>query len=160
MTLVEVVVASVIVATLLVAALTTVAGAASAGRALEAQERAVLLAEELMNEIVMLPYEDPDEPTLACGPETGESGRAAFDDVDDYHGWTESPPQDAQGVAKASMSAWARQVTVTWVHAADLTTASAVESGVKRIEVVVLHDGTPLATLVAYRTRGWDRARP
>ena len=43
-----------------------------------------------MEEILALPYDDPDGPSLP-GPETGELVRANFDNADDYHGLSEAP---------------------------------------------------------------------
>ena len=51
--------------------------------------RADALAEVLLEEILSKPYADPDE-TGAIGPEGDEASRAAFDNVDDYHGYMES----------------------------------------------------------------------
>ncbi len=53
---------------------------------------AVNFAQELMEEILAKPFYDPQSPdVLDPGPETGESGRDGFDNVDDYHGYTEEP---------------------------------------------------------------------
>jgi len=54
-------------------------------------EQAVLLAESLMEEVVTRPFEDPQSLTSrALGPETGETDRTKFDNIDDYHGYSES----------------------------------------------------------------------
>ena len=51
--------------------------------------RAVELAEALMDEILRLPYDDPGGPSTP-GPEGGETDRSAFDNADDYHGFSET----------------------------------------------------------------------
>ena len=51
--------------------------------------RADALAEVLLEEVLSKPYNDPDGDT-AFGPDSGESARADFDCVDDFHGYTES----------------------------------------------------------------------
>lgn len=54
-------------------------------------EQAVLLAESLMEEVVSRPFEDPQSPTSrTLGPEAGETDRTKFDNIDDYHGYSES----------------------------------------------------------------------
>lgn len=67
--------------------------AVSAGQArtLDAlkRARAQALAEVLLEEILSKPYADPQGGTT-IGPDAGESGRADFDNVDDYHGYLES----------------------------------------------------------------------
>jgi hypothetical protein len=47
------------------------------------------LAEGLMNEIVAKPFYDPDGASTP-GPETGEDDRWDYDNLDDYHGYSES----------------------------------------------------------------------
>lgn len=51
--------------------------------------RAQALAEVLLEEILAKPYADP-EGEAAIGPDSGETTRAGFDNVDDYHGYLES----------------------------------------------------------------------
>lgn len=70
------------------------------------QIRALFLAEALMDEIIRLPYADPDDGAVTRGPEAGESTRAAYDNADDYHGYpaqssieTSSTILDLHGVA-------------------------------------------------------------
>lgn len=54
--------------------------------------RATSLAETMVEEILALPYADPDGASNP-GPETGEPGRAQFDNIDDYHGFAQQPGQ-------------------------------------------------------------------
>jgi Tfp pilus assembly protein PilV len=55
----------------------------------EQMATSVALARELMEEISAKPFDDPNG-TSALGPETGETSRALFDNVDDYHGYTDT----------------------------------------------------------------------
>lgn len=55
------------------------------------QERALLLAEGLMDEILRLPYADPSDASVTPGPEASETNRAAYDNMDDYHGYPKTP---------------------------------------------------------------------
>lgn len=76
---------------------------------------AASLVEDLLDEIVRLPYADPNG-TSSPGPEAGESNRTLFDNVDDYHGYAESAGSavDAAGIAYPSEYApLARSVSVT-----------------------------------------------
>ncbi len=41
----------------------------------------------MMEEIIRLPFNDPDG-SSAMGPEGGETTRAAFDNIDDFHGFS------------------------------------------------------------------------
>ena len=85
-------------------AVTAIALAVTAGQAqaLEAMNRmrAVILAEGLMEELLALPYNDP-EGASSLGPDAGEANRTEFDNTDDFHGWTEAAGSlaDASGIA-------------------------------------------------------------
>ena len=59
---------------------------------------AARLAGDLMEQILRLPFHDPDG-GVSVGPEAGETGPATFDNIDDYHDYTESQGQvkDATG---------------------------------------------------------------
>jgi len=151
--LVEVVISMLVVSVLLAAALRAV-GASKTGQLTVANRtEAMLLAQDLLAEIVVLPYEDQDTPTSSIGPEAGESGahRSAFDDVDDYHAWNGEPPVEKDGAAIASASNMQRDVTVTWAKPSDLSASGFSGTGIKRIEVVVRVGNRELARMFAFR---------
>lgn len=52
--------------------------------------RGMALAEALMEEVQTKPYDDPDGGAEVIGPESGEVTRADFDNIDDYHNYTEA----------------------------------------------------------------------
>ena len=53
---------------------------------------AITLAQDLMEEILAKPFSDPDDGNHEPGPDGDEpAGRALFDNIDDYHGYTEPP---------------------------------------------------------------------
>lgn len=151
--IVEAVIATVIVAIMLVAALSTVGASRSIQRQTYLADRGRMLAQQLLAEIVQRRYQDPNEPVL-FGPEANEStvARTDFDDVDDYDGWSASPPEGPDGTARADASGWTRTVTVQWVDPLDPAQVKSAESSAKRIKVVALHGGIPQATLYAIRT--------
>ena len=151
--IVEVALSLAIVGVMLTAALRTV-GAARVGQQRDADRaRAALLAQDLMSEIVALPYADPEGGT-ALGIDALESTgvRSAFDDVDDYDGWNESPPQSRTGAAMAGWTGWRRRVAVEFCNASNPGVASLIDTGAKRSRVQVLRNGVELARLVAVRT--------
>src|SRR5690349_21464726 len=88
--IIEATISTVIIAVLLVAAMRS--ATASNLTQYKAAERAVgrRLAQGLMSEILAQPYQEPTDAVL-FGPESSESttSRAAYDDVDDYNGYTE-----------------------------------------------------------------------
>jgi len=152
-TLIEAAISTVIVAVMLVAALNTV------GTSRVAQHKAALLgrgrmfAESLMAEILPQSYQEPGS-TYVFGREAGESdtSRTVYDDVDDYHGWTESPPVAKDGTALPNSADWSRTVTVEWVDPQQPKQVRVTETGAKRITVVAAFRNVPQATVVAVRT--------
>ena len=98
LTLIEVVASTMIVGLMAVAALNALAAATKSSNSIGNRAVAAGLADELMSEIMMQSYSDPDGSPV-FGHESGESTsvRSAFDDVDDYDGWNASPPQYRDG---------------------------------------------------------------
>ena len=119
------------------------------------QSLAVPLAEELMEEILLKPFEEPDdgddqaEPPAAFGPDAGEVSRDHFSAIDDYHGYTDPPGTIAdpsgdviEGTAAAGLS---RQVTVAYVHVTGQDPGD--PPTFMRVVVEVRHESEPLVTL-------------
>lgn len=96
------------------------------------------IAEEMQDEIALRPY-SPQAPGPAAG-----CARAAFNDVDDYNGYTAASVCDIDGNAIPSLAAYGVAVTVS---------AATLPNGVaaKRIAVTVTHGADGL-TLTGYRT--------
>lgn len=63
--------------------------------------RAVVLAEALLEEVLSLPFADPEGASV-MGPEAGESSRSSYDNCDDFDGFADGgddgPVRDAGGV--------------------------------------------------------------
>lgn len=108
LTLVECLIASAILALAVVAvSQAIVAGQMQTVDALH-RARALELAEALMDEVLRLPYADPD----GTG---GEVGRANFDNLEDFDGFSEAPGavNDAGGTAyDAPFQTFSRSVSV------------------------------------------------
>jgi hypothetical protein len=106
---------------------------------------AVYLAQQLIEEISILPYEDPNQ-TPVFGMESGESSGSAAriqaDDIDDLAGWSESPPKDRIGNNLPNYSGWTRNVNVQGAAPSDRT-----------VEVTVIAPNGRSKTLKAYRTK-------
>ena len=152
-TLIEAAISTVIVAVMLVAALNTVGASCVAQHKAALIGRGRMFAESLMAEICLQSYQEAG-PTWVFGRETGESDtvRTAYDDVDDYHGWTESSLTAKDGTALPNAADWSRTVTVEWVDSQSPKLVRTTETGAKRITVVAAFRGVPRATVVAVRT--------
>ena len=155
-TLIEASVSVLIVGGMMIAAVSTVGAFKSSQNKIVTRARARLLAQGLMAEILSLDYEEPVD-TPVFGRESSENGgdRAEWDDVDDYHGWTASPPEHKDGTALVDLAGWTRSVVVEWVNAADLTQVSGTDTQVKRITVSVQRGDTVDVVVVAIRTSAW-----
>lgn len=166
-TLIEAVFAMLLVSVMFVAAMSATSASAIAQAHSADKGRGNLLAQALMSEIVVQPYADPNVNSTTLGPDPGDTTspptRSRFNDVDDYDGWFESPPQNRDGTVIGSTNpdgsitsyypGWSRKVSVVWVNPSNLTTAVSSESGVKRITVTVSHNNAVIATCFAVRAK-------
>jgi len=106
------------------------------------QSAAVSLADSLMEEIVSKAFEDPDlsEGTFA----TEEGSRAAYDDIDDFDGLSNSPPQGIDGSDLDDYGGITRSVLVDNVTTTTPDPVTAETDGstpLKRIKVKVVWTG-------------------
>jgi len=149
----------VIVGVMLVAALEAVGASQRTQQKVGERRQGMLLAQELMSEILQQHYEDPDLPPGSFGlgsDEVGDGSRQLWEDVDDYDGWSASPPQLKDGTVLSEFTGWGRSVEVHWAQPGNLTVSQAGDTGVKQITVTVTRGDALVATLVAVRTRVMD----
>lgn len=154
--LVEAAIATAMVGGLLVVAMNLVGASQMTQWRYAEAEHAGLLADALLGEILGQAYEDPDG-NVTFGIEVGEtlSLRAGFDDTDDYHGTSASPPTDADGNAISGAERFTRAVQVHWIDPDDPQTVSASETGVKRVAVTVSVGSRVVAERWGLRTASW-----
>lgn len=102
------------------------------------REQALSIAESYLEEIMLQAYSDPGGPA--------ESGRADYDDVDDYNGLADTGAVDRDGNVITELANYNVSVTVT------ATTLNGVPA--KQITVTVSHANVPEInlSLTAYRT--------
>lgn len=170
MTVVEAAISIVLVGVMLVASLNTVGASRLGQRKIHDRLTSHQLAQELMAEILQQDYAggallhqlrndvliDGKLVTVSLGPEAGENtgDRSLFDDVDDYSGWSASPPQERDGTELSHLPDWKRQVLVQFVKYDDASIIRAKDEGAKLITITVSHDDVPVTELVALRTIG------
>jgi prepilin-type N-terminal cleavage/methylation domain-containing protein len=149
--LLEAVIAMLLVGLVLVAAFHVLGGTTQSTYLTAQYGTGLLLAEQLMAEVLACDYADPDQ-TPVFGPEAGEGGnRSTFDDVDDFHNWG-SAPTDVSGAAMAGFDGWTRTVTVAYADPNDFQDTVGSDQGIKRITVTASYEGKTMAELVGYRT--------
>jgi len=153
LTLVEVVVSTLIVGLMTVAALEGLGATTRSSQSAGNRGIALGLADDLMAEILVTAYSDPNG-SAVFGLEPGEAApRVNFDDVDDFNGWNESPPKAADGSTIADRTEYRRRVTVQRVVPTNPTQAtSGTDQGVKQICVTIECNNVVLAKQFAIVT--------
>jgi len=99
--------------------------------------QSLAIAESYLEEILLHAYTDPDGAN-------GETDRALFDDVDDYHGLNDNGVHNQQGTAISTLTNYTVTISVTPRTLADNISA-------KQITVNVANSGFSL-NLVGYKT--------
>lgn len=137
-TFAEVAISTLLIGLLVVSALKCSAGVIQNWSVASDEYRMAHLADLLLAEVVSNLYEEPDEGAV-FGLEAGEAGgtRSLWDDTDDFHGWTSSPPQSSDGSALSEYSGWTRAVSVRLAGVADPLATPGSDEGLKLIEVAV-----------------------
>ena len=101
------------IAGILLAGSLNLMGAVARQRMVQAERRcAFALNQQLMGEILSQYFTDPSHSSF--GPSTGQV-RSTFASVDDYNGYTDSPPTFKDGTAMSDYSGWSRSVAVACV---------------------------------------------
>ena len=150
--LVEVVISTLVVGGMLVTALNTL-GAVYRSQSINSTRMiGPGLAQELMSEVLAMPYQDPEGVGAGNSVEVGEvtTARAGFDDIDDYHNWKSANACAKDGTVHTGFSGWQRKVNVYW---ADPLSGSnwPSETGLKKIHVTVSDPAGNVYELYALR---------
>lgn len=157
LTLVEVAISTLLVGLVVVASLKSVGAVMRTWQAASDRGEAMDLARELMAEVTQAAYRDPEDSGDALGLNSGESGttRTDFDDIDDYYGWTASPPEARDGTALTEYTGWSRSVALKKVNQANpavVLSDASIDVGVRRIAVTVTDPAGRSITLYAIRS--------
>ena len=158
-TLVEVVLTILIVGVGLVASVRALPVLLQVSQATQTHMVAQQLAADMLAEIAMLPYADPDG-DAGFGREPAESAinRADFDDVDDYDGWEASPPQKKDGSTEPDCHGYTRAVIVQSTNPNDFNNIEGDNiTKPKRITITVSKPGVPTIIITTVRLKGSNR---
>jgi hypothetical protein len=153
LSLVEVVISAMLVGVILVGAMECVGGAIRGRLQTSDSVQSRRIVDQLMAEILEKDYQEPIDPPV-FGRESTESSvaRTNWDDVDDYHLWSASPPEDKSGTAFPNLTGWQRDVLVEWVDPNTPANTVGADQGVKRVTVTVQRNGEVVAQEVALRS--------
>jgi len=170
--LVEVIASIAILGILMTAVLRCVAAAAVGRTRTIERIQGAALAESLMNEILSQAYTDTTPPpaglsvnisilgiNVSLSTPGGDPSREDFDALDDYDGWTASPPIARDGKVIPGYTGWQQRVAV---ESAALATPNGAdpgaETGLKRVTVIITRDGREISRMVALRSAAWEGA--
>ena len=109
----------------------------------ERRLHAARLGDELMSEVLSQAYKDPDEDTDSIGRDSGEGSgdRTAFDDVDDYSGYTGWPAKRRDGSVAGGSEKYGQLVNVNWIDPLTLGT-SGTDTGLKSVQVLIYYNNS------------------
>ena len=160
----EVVVATVIVGMMIVAALNA-AGMVFKTQRLNADKlTGPGLAQDLMAEVMAMPYIEPQVPSGSIGLDAGESAanRSTFDDVDDYHNLSSADARSKDGTARTGYTGWSQTATVAYADPATGVASGSTDTGLKRITVTVTSPTGVATQLVGLRFKegGLEQSLP
>lgn len=122
--------------------------------------RGLHLAADLLSEIQAQHWADPVggiESFGVHGDEYDGKTRLNYNDIDDYHGWTQSPPLEPDGTEIPGYTGWSRTVSVEYatLSGTQVVTSGTFERG-KLITVTVERGGRHIAEVSAYRSVDYD----
>lgn len=136
---IEVLLAAVLLAVLFTAGMTLYGNLGRAGQDTLDQDLAAELCLEMIKEIKLLPYADPQTPTTGIACEEGGTSRNQYDDIDDYDNWTATPPQTREGSTLERYTGLTHSVAVEHVSSGNFqqTLSDANNQGFKRITITI-----------------------
>jgi hypothetical protein len=152
--LAELVVSTLLVGVVMCAALSSTGQALFTQRKMADRVTGRYLAQALLAEILTTAYEEPGGGLSLLGIDLLETLglKSTYDDVDDFDGYSESPPTNADGSTMTGYSGWSRSVAVTGVNATTLAPTSSNNTGIKRVAVTAAYNGVTVYTAYGYRT--------
>jgi Tfp pilus assembly protein PilV len=146
---IEVVISITILSILVVAAMQLFANLGRYKSALLNQDDGGYLAMEMIREIMQKSYRDPNNANeFGIGTAEVTTGRLLMDDIDDYHNWTQSPPQNRTGDPLTQYDHLTRTVQVRHVQADDFSITALADEGFKEVTITIKNKETPLTQQV------------
>lgn len=156
-TMAETIVSTLLVGMVLVGTIQVVGPTVRSGTVMADKVIASNLARELSDEIATKYFKSTVEDDLDfIGTESGGS-RRYFDDIDDYHGMSNTPPELSDESKLASLVGWTRTVKVSHADLNNPSVDSGTYTGLKRVTVTVQKDGVKLAEVVTLHSHSADQ---
>lgn len=146
--LIEVMISLVLISTILLVSLTASANLLRNDVQRRGANQGQQLAARLLDEVSSMDFRDRVDPIYGLETDENADDRNTFDDVDDYNGYTATPPTHRDGTTMNGYEGWSFSVSVIPADpdATGVTTTSSNEQSPLRIIVVVCT--TPAGTSV------------
>jgi len=155
-TLVEGLIAATVLAVAVVGIMGPVSASFQQRRFAQETLQATALLRQLMEEVISRPFVDPTDGSVNPGPEPDETARPAFDNIDDYHGYSDASDAlrllDGQTLA-LSGGRFQRQVSVTYRAAPGSTVSAPGDFALVTVTVTTPGGHTVTAQRLACRYR-------
>ena len=153
----ETIVSTLLVGMVLVGTIQIVGPTVRSGTVMADKVVASNLARELSDEIATKYFKSTVEDDLDfIGTESGAS-RRFFDDIDDYHGLSNTPPQLSNERTLTQLAGWTRTVKVAHADLNNPSVDSGAYTGLKRVTITVRKDGVTLAEMVSLHSHAADQ---
>lgn len=144
-TLIEIIVTLVVIAIAGVALVSAFTGTVRGSADPLIQQQATTIAEAYLEEISLRAFSDPQG--FESGTTEGESGRAEYDDIQDYRALAPAPAADQFGAAIPALAQYQVSVSITNAGLNGIPAADSL-----RIDVTVNHPAIAPISLSGYRT--------
>lgn len=156
-TMAETIVSTLLVGMVLVGTIQVVGPTVRSGTVMADKVIASNLARELSDEIATKYFTSPETDDLEfIGEESGKN-RDKLDDIDDYHGLSNSPPELSDESELKNLDAWTRSVKVSHADLNNPSIDSGTYTGLKRVTVTVQKNGVTLAEVVSLHSHIADQ---
>lgn len=116
-TLIEVMISIVLVSTILLVSLTASANLMRNNSERRNTNLGQQLASQILDEVSSVDFHDPTSVIFGLEPDESATDRTTFDDVDDYQGYTSSPPSHRDGTAIDGYEGWSFSVSIAAAEA-------------------------------------------
>ncbi len=156
-TMAETIVSTLLVGMVLVGTIQIVGPTVRSGTVMADKVVASNLARELSDEIATKYFKSTiDDDLDFIGTESGGS-RKYYDDIDDYHGMSNTPPELSDESKLSNLVGWTRTVKVSHADLNSPGVDSGTYTGLKRVTVTVQKDGVKLAEVVTLHSHTADQ---
>ena len=152
--LLETMISTLLVGVILVASMKTMGAVMQQRNSTADDQQAVWLAQEILAEILEKEYVDPHDHSPTFGPEES-GGRHHYNDVDDFHSWNKTPPEQRDGTPLNNLAGWRREVVIEYVDPDNPAIPVDHDTGAKRITVNVYKNDQLLSSLQSLRSTAW-----